>query len=454
MEIDLSNMVRTYEILKNAGPANAGEIARAITLLNDKDIPPSGMIERLQSLKYKISDLQAREKLLSREILDLGTALKRAEETLQDRQNSIALKDRTLNDLKKQESDFSDQFWKAAEGMDLDPMKLPAIARKASSLSYDADIIIDMHDLEDYGLDHGIRAGDLRTLILNLKNLESMGWRAKQIGRLSMALESIGNEPDDIIWHLEIYREKFVVTNRSIDDLNERLQTATIEHQDKMDGMARDEERLDRKIEKLQKRISATKTDIDRINAEKKSLKDGKVKLDAAVKEIVSQFGETYDLGEHIKRLLGTRKSLENEISRMESRADHLTLSISFAENLPRVIVGRDMKVRDLCISLMRFVSGELVSDLREVEIRDTVINQLIEISKGGVEPVRYTNHKQYIPGSLYEDLIRIREERTNILREKEDLTRIRQMYESEIRAFLEDYLALKFRRDRRHSGI
>lgn len=55
-----------------------------------------------------------------------------------------------------------------------------------------------------------------------------------------MALEGIGNEPDHNMGHLEIYKEKFVETNRSIDELSDRLQTASIEHQEKMDAMDRE----------------------------------------------------------------------------------------------------------------------------------------------------------------------------------------------------------------------
>ena len=81
-----------------------------------------------------------------------------------------------------------------------------------------------------------------------------------------------------------------------------------------MDAIAREEETMERNIGNLQKKITAMKADNVQLNAKKKSLEDGKAKLDAEVREIVSQFYETNDLGDLIKGLLETRKSSENEI--------------------------------------------------------------------------------------------------------------------------------------------
>lgn len=53
-----------------------------------------------------------------------------------------------------------------------------------------------------------------------------------------------------------------------------------------------------------------------------------------------------------------------------------------------------------------------------------------------------YSSYDRFISGSVYDDLMKLQRERHNVLEEKSELSRLRDLYGRDVKSYLEDYLS------------
>lgn len=111
-------------------------------------------------------------------------------------------------------------------------------------MGYDASIIPSIREIERYGLDRSMSSDQMRTLVLSIRQLESEGWSPDSIVKLSTSMHGIADAPNAVIDHVGEYSHKYRDMEKAIDELDQRLSDARIEHDQQMGILKSEAEEL------------------------------------------------------------------------------------------------------------------------------------------------------------------------------------------------------------------
>lgn len=76
------------------------------------------------------------------------------------------------------------------------------------------------------------------------------------------------------------------------------------------------------------------------------------------------------------------KRKLESSIDALDKKLAGMKITADIAEALPGIVRGRDMKIMQLCSALTNTQKTPTVS-VDEKELRDRIINAMMEISEG-----------------------------------------------------------------------
>lgn len=452
LNVDLEDLYSFYDTVKDYGPDVVRALAKTVIELQSHGLDPAGMVRKLESLGNEISDLENRKGQLEQEVSSIEAVLSdknRAKESLEKEVSDL----RTVSaNLAKQKKDMTDQikrnrdriaksdrFWSAAEAMGIDPVRVAEFMETARSMGYDAKTIPGIREVEKYATDRSMSADEMHTLVMSLRQLNSAGWSANRIISLAATMGDIADTPDAVIGRMRDYSIKYRDVAMALADLDKQLSEARYKHEMQM-GI------LKSMAEKLAGQIAAAREEKDSIENEIRELigkrQEAEASYTAIENEIKRIFGSVVtldNLKDAIDRQTGLKRNLESSIAELKERLAGLRIAADVAAALPSVITGKDMKLKDLCAA---FISGRDVPGADADAIRERIINDLIEISAGGIVPVRYATYHRLISGRYYERLMQLDRERGKIAEERMQLTKIMELYGSDIRSYLDDYLA------------
>lgn len=118
--------------------------------------------------------------------------------------------------------------------MGIDPVRVTEFMETARSMGYDAETIPSIKEIEKFGMDRSMSPEDMRTFALSIRQLEAEGWSPKNIVKLSIAMGGVADAPEVVIGHMREYSHKYRDMEKAIDELDQKLSDARIEHDQQM----------------------------------------------------------------------------------------------------------------------------------------------------------------------------------------------------------------------------
>ena len=452
LNIDLQELYPFYDTIRGYGPDVVSSMARTVIDLQSLGIDTADMVQKLDSLGTEIKEMENRKEQLIKDVSSVDGVLKekiRAKESLEKEISDL----RTITSpLKQQEKDISneinrdsdriaksDRFWSAAGAMGIDPIRVAEFMENARSMGYDAKTIPGIKEIERYGMDRSMSPDDMCILVMSLRQLNSAGWSPDSIVKLSMAMGGVADTPDAVIDHMREYTHKYRDVTKVIDELDRQLSDARNEHDQQM-GI------LNSKAEELAGQLAAAIEEKNAVENEITELVRKKEKEEALYRKAVGKLKEytgsvvhITELQDAIERQNGIKKDLENSTDSLKRKLAGMRISADVAEALPSIIKGKDMKIMQLCAA---FTATPNSTAANEMEIRDRIISDIIDMSEGGIVPVQYSSRDRFISGSLYDRLMKLDRERIRVSEEKAEPERLRNLYGTDIRSYLDDCLS------------
>jgi len=247
LNTDLQELYSFYDTVRGYEPDVVSSMARTVIDLQSHGTDPAGMVKKLESLGSEIRDLENRKDQLAQDVSSAEGAMKEKIGAKESLEREISELHAILTSLKQQKKDItneikknshriakSDRFWSAADAMGIDPARVAEFMENARSMGYVAETIPGIKEIERYGLDRSMSPDDMRTLVMSLRQLNSAGWYPDSIVKLSIAMGGVADAPEAVIDHMREYSHKYRDVEKAIDELDQRLSDARIEHDQQM----------------------------------------------------------------------------------------------------------------------------------------------------------------------------------------------------------------------------
>jgi predicted nucleic acid-binding Zn-ribbon protein len=454
LNIDLQELYSFYEAVRGYGSDVVSEIARTVIELQSHGTNPAHMVQKLESLGTEIKELENRKGHLENDVSSTDGELKEKNRVKESLEKEISELREIASSLKKQEKDItdeikkngeriekSDKFWSAVKNMGIDPRRIEEFMENARSMGYDARTIPSIKEIERYGMDRSMSPDDMRILVLSLRQLNSAGWSPDSIVKLSMAMSGVADPPDAVIDHMQKYADKYRKVAKAIEELDRQLFGARSEHERKIGMMNRKFDELANRFGEMQRMRDSLDKEIMELDRRKQEVETAYSKAMEELRKYTGSAVHITELQDIIDKQNEMKKALETSINSLNEKLAGMRISADIAEALPSVITGKDMKIMQLCTAFIAAKNSITVA-VNEGELRDRIINGIMEISAGGIVPVRYSSYDRFISGWLYDDLMRLKKERRQVSQEKSELESLRNLYGKDVKSYLEDYIS------------
>ena len=454
LNIDLQELYSFYDAVRGYGPDAVSAMAKTVIALQSHGMDPAGMVQKLESLGNEIKEMENRKDHLAQDVSAVDKELKEKKgakaslekevSELRESVSSLKKQEKTMADGIKRDSDRiakSDRFWSAVEGMGIDPARIGEFMESARFMGYDARTIPDIREIEKYGMDRSMSPDDMRTLVVSLRQLNSAGWSPDSIVKLSIAMGGVADTPGAVIEHMRKYSKEYRNVDKAIEELDRQLSAAREKHELQIASLKADAEKVAAQIGDLQRTRDSIDSEITALNRKKEEAESEYRQAVEKLRQYTGSVVSMNDLQDVISRQNEMKKDLENSIGALNRKLAGMKISAEVAEALPSIITGRDMKTAQLCAA---FNAGGNSTAVSEGMIRDRIINDIIEISEGGIAPVHYSSCDRFISGSQYDRLMKLDRERIKVSEEKTELENLRNLYGRDIGSYLNDYLSGK----------
>ncbi len=454
LNIDLQDLYSLYDAIKDYGSDLLPEIAKVVIELQTQGVEPAVMVKRIESLGSELKEMEKKKQYLDQETTSIEAELQKYKSAKESLENNISALRDNVKDLRKQEKEIlnqisnnmqrvqqSDRFWSAIQGMGIDPEKVTGFMEYARSMGYDARSVAILKEIEKFGLDRSMSPDDMRTLVVSLRQLTSLGWSPDSIVKLSIALKGVADSPDIVIEHMQKYTDRYHEVKKAIGIINRQLSDA---RRQKTDEIAL----LTIKVEELAEQIGKKQGERNNLESEISELTKKRDEAEASLNNAMNEFKkytgtliELSELQDTYNKLNQRKMDLDDNIKWQEKRLETMRISADIAESLPSIISGKDMKIRQFCSAIIAARNDEHAA-IEERKLREWIVNTMIETSAGGVVPVHYSSYDRFISGSTYDELIKLQSERKQVLQEKTELLSIRELYGKDIETYLKDYFS------------
>ncbi len=454
LNIDLQELYSFYDAVRGYGPDVIPAMAKTVIALQSHGMDPAGMVQKLESLGNEIKEMENRKDHLAQDLSAVDKELKakngakasleKEVSELRESASSLKKQGKTMADGIKRDSGRiakSDRFWSAVEGMGIDPARIGEFMESARSMGYDARTIPDIREIEKYGMDRSMSPDDMRTLVVSLRQLNSAGWSPDSIVKLSIAMGGVADTPGAVIDHMRKYSKKYRNVDKAIEELDRQLSAAHEEHEVQIGNLQTEAEEIAAQIGDLQRTRDSIDSEITELNRKKEEAESEYRQAVEILRQYTGSVVSMIEIRDVISRQNKMKKDLETSIGALNSKLAGMKISADVAGALPSIITGRDMKTAQLCAA---FTAGGNSNEVSEEMIRDRIINDIIEISEGGIVPVHYSSYDRFISGSQYDHLMKLDRERIKISEEKTELEKLRNLYGRDIESYLNDYLSGK----------
>ncbi len=398
MGIDLQDLCNLYDIIRNYGPDILPEIIRTVIKLQSQGTDPSDMLKKLENLRTEIKDMEDMKRRLEDDVSSIDAKLKEENRVKGSLDAEISEMQETIRSLKEQEVEIndkikkyrerierSDRFWSAITDMAIDPNGIEEFMKNIKSLGYDAKKVPSMEEFEKYGIDRAMPSDEMRTLVLSLRQLNSAGWSPGNIVKLAMAMNNVSDDPATIIEHMQAYTDKYREVERAKKDLDKEPSEAYSDHKRKMDTLKMEYDELNKCIAEMRNERYSLQGEIEELNNKKEE-------AERAYENVIEEsmrYGDSVKSIEGLQRIIDEygeeKESLEISINAMKEKFNEMQISLEIAESIQSIILGRDMRIKELCEA---FVSSQKNAAISEEDIRERIINDIIEISKGDIVPM------------------------------------------------------------------
>ena len=454
LKVDLQELYSFYDAVRGYGPDVIPAMAKTVIALQSLGMDPAGLVQKLESLSNEIKEMEDRKDHLEQDVSEVDKELKAKNGVKASLEKEVSELRESVSSLKKQKKEIteemkknsgrivkSDRFWSAVEGMIIDPARIGEFMESARSMGYDARTIPDIREIEKYGMDRSMSPGDMRTLVVSLRQLNSSGWSPDSIVKLSIAMGGVADTPGAVIDHMRKYSKKYRNVNKAIEELNRQLSAAHEEHEVQIGNLQTEAEEIAVQIGDLQRTRDSIDSEITELNRKKEVAESEYRQTVKNLRQYTGSVVSMIEIQDVISRQNKMKKDLENSIGALNRKLAGMKISADVAGALPSIITGRDMKTAQLCAA---FTAGGNFTAVSEEMIRDRIINNIIEISEGDIFPVHYSSYDRFISGSQYYRLMKLDRERIKILEEKIELEKLRNLYGRDIGSYLNDYLSGK----------
>ena len=454
LNIDLQELYSFYDAIKVYDSDLLPKIAKAVIELHTQGVEPADMVKRVESLGSELKEMEKKKQNLDQETTSIEAGLQQYKSAKESLEKDISALRDNVKDLRKQEKEISnqitkntqriqqsDRFWSAIQGMSIDPEKVTEFMGYARSMGYDAGSIAILKEIEKFGLDRSMSPDDMRTLVLSLRQLTSSGWSPDSIVKLSIAMKGVADSPDVVIEHMQKYAEKYYDMKNAIDDINRQFSDERRQKTDEIALLTIKVKELSEQIEKKQGERNSLESKITELTQKRN---EAEALLNNAKNEFKKYTGtlvELTELQDTYNKLNQRKMDLNDNIKWQEKRLETMRISSDIAESLPSIISGKDMKIRQFCSAITAARNDEHAA-VDERKLRELIVNTMIETSAGGIVPVHYSSYDRFIQGSTYDELIKLQSERKQVLQEKNELLRIRELYGKDIGTYLKDYFS------------